>query len=797
MQGRSRADVYVLEDFRRGVVFDQLAAKPGDLSVWSRGIRVTPEGGISTRIGYTCVTPLWCDRVVASPAEFAFEYFFEHLNQIFWWERAAGGGVLLAATSQYYSPGRIYRFETRIPADVPPVSAAGETPVPGTVWPVPLDEDGIDSRSLEVECRNDDVYIDFCPYGDYCFVFDGVNTPLLIHPSLQVTPATAPIVGRGILTEPFGGGLLKGLSAGSYVYAFVPVVGKLGPTAVGFSKTTDDESFLTVSLAEVALDYKGNWRIPTYCGIGRDAWIQVTNLGGGGKAGWGGIVALRGFGNYFSSIPYLSAIRVYRTRASSAGEFWYVGEVQPGTDSFFDRVPDDALQERLDLDVLAPPRARLGHTFQDRLWVVGDLDTGDRNLVRFSERFRPLSFPESYLLYAPNLMAGDEIVRVISVGNELIFLLRHSILRLVGQTPADYALVPVSCSLGCVAPRTVARWKDGILFLSAEGPLYYSSSSGVQSLAGGLAGYWRRMPANLWQQAVGVASNDYYYLSLREDLYDEVGTTQRNNKVWACCLAHGAWTEATVLPFDGACQALDGQMFVSRHIRQGRVENGTSQGDLEEAGGVYQLREDMTHGWRVGQLWGQCNGLAGSCGPATAYSVYNYPEWMARKAEVIFEGIDCGRPGQVKVLDRIEIVYSGLINPQWNVEVRSDMMSHEVRWVPNIGETVDGEAQEAGWDHKILWNTNAYWDTVGVLDPADYVARQAALMSVKTQRVLCGVGERTDSGADVETSENPTGRTFVLRIYVGQMDPATAPYNPVENATIHRVLIYFHTEDAA
>lgn len=688
--GDRHEEVFSLENFSKGVVYTPGAAESGELSVRSRNFLITPEGHLSFNSGCVGVTPIVCDVLSGAPAySFWNERFFEHLNRIFYWQRSAGSGVLLACSASLYDKGRIYRFTTggehfvqskltygvKMGATFAP-SVAGTR---GLLWPVELQESELSPDALQVECRTD-VFIDFVPYGDYCFVFDGVNAPLLVHPNLTVSKAASPIIGSCLHVRTASYGLLDGVALGSYVYAFVPVLGKLGAGRTGFASDGEDESYVAVSLEAVATKKDGNWNVPCLADLVSPSshLSTITPLGVEEDATWGGWVFLGNFQPYFTTIPRLSEIQIYRTRRGTAGLFYYVGSVRDGEDSFLDTTPDIALGAELELGKKDPPVARLGVTYQDRLFTVGSMDEGMRNLIRFSERHRPLSFPEDWYIYAPNLLTDDEIVRAVVVRGNLYFLTRRSVLQLVGNTPADYSLVPVSTSVGIVAPRTLAHWRDGVIFLSADGVVYFDPAN-VESvftdLSGGMKNYFssQRRAHRSWEFAAGVASRDYYYLSVSEDMLIDAVPSGRNNKVFALCLRSGGWSEAYVVPFDDACQTPGQRALVSSNMRQGASGNGASY-NPPEGGGVYELVPDFPYTWIQGSQ--TTPGGHDANDPGTGMARLTETTWFDSASPVaLWEGMTLGQPDTRKRLERVEVEYVGYVDDAFRLAVAVDQSS--------------------------------------------------------------------------------------------------------------------------
>jgi hypothetical protein len=758
MQGTRPTQVYELKDFSQGISFASPGGTSGALDISSRSFLVTPRGTLKTTLGYMCLT------VLPYMANGTFGNFFEHLQQAFWWERPSGGGVLLAASAVGWDKGFLYRFDMSGPkksiryaqyneeGDVTYEYPSGVTV--GMMIPKEIEELGHPAARLDFACRDDFAFIDFVPYGDYCFVFDGVNAPAMIHPNLMVSHAGSPVIGRAVQTQVNGGTLYEGIAAGDYVYAFVPILRSLGEGHAGYGEYDEDDSFLTVSVPQFRKDCQGRLSIPL---LSETAVHTQEMRGSGGVsagASWGGFVMLKNFHEYFDSLPQISEIKIYRTRAGSAGEYFYVGTVEEGEDSFLDNVPDYAMGEALDLAVRTVPRGRLACTFQDRLFVVGD--GPDRNLIRYSERYAPIRFPEDYFIHTPQMFTDDEVVRVVEVRGNLYFLLRNSIAVLEGSTPAEFTLRVVTSAVGCVAPRSLTRWRDGIIFLSAGGPVYFDGQS-LDNLSGAMESYFSDhglAGTSLWT-ACGVASKDYYHLSLHDDLYGNVGPSSgTNNRILSCCLTNKAWSDNTGPNFDSACQTRDGRVLITLNRR------------LDRHGGVYELFEDFPWNWWIGASVESRNGMCRSAYPDT----YSDSNTMVRDSQFVWKGLDLGAPGVWKTVDRVEVHYVGYYDNAWQLQFDSIDMSVDFTQVTPPG---------AGYLQHILWDT------------ANEYAGTGCVLATRKHRIARFEGEyAADTGAG--TSRSATGRTFDLTL---RPRSASIPTDDIQWAEVEKIVVYFHTED--
>jgi len=124
-------------------------------------------------------------------------------------------------------------------------------------------------------------------------------------------------------------------------------------------------------------------------------------------------------------------------------------------------------------------------------------------------------------LFEINLKSGlgkPEITQMCVIRDALYIFLREGILRVVGSSPENYQVSSISDFVGCIAPRTLFPWRDGVVFLSKDG-LYYFNGQTLSKLAEQLPGILDTAATGMqgWQRACGAVSKDYYYLSYRDD----------------------------------------------------------------------------------------------------------------------------------------------------------------------------------------------------------------------------------------------------------------------------------------
>lgn len=68
---------------------------------------------------------------------------------------------------------------------------------------------------------------------------------------------------------------------------------------------------------------------------------------------------------------------------------------------------------------------------------------------------------------------SDCIVALAKVRGALCVLKRHSVHMLLGDTPSSFVVRPVSTDVGCIDPRSVVEYSDGVFFMSERGFMHF------------------------------------------------------------------------------------------------------------------------------------------------------------------------------------------------------------------------------------------------------------------------------------------------------------------------------------
>jgi hypothetical protein len=101
------------------------------------------------------------------------------------------------------------------------------------------------------------------------------------------------------------------------------------------------------------------------------------------------------------------------------------------------------------------------------------------------------------------------------INGTLLFFLNRGILRLYGSSPENYQFGVQNDFVGCIAPRSLVPWQDGVVFLSGDG-VYFFNGSDLRKVTGEGVGYEFRGSIG-WERACGAVNHDFYYLSYRDD----------------------------------------------------------------------------------------------------------------------------------------------------------------------------------------------------------------------------------------------------------------------------------------
>lgn len=205
-------------------------------------------------------------------------------------------------------------------------------------------------------------------------------------------------------------------------------------------------------------------------------------------------------------------VRFYRIpRAGMVAQ--YAGSAAVGEETWMDTVEDSGLGVTLPYDSGLPSTFRLLCAFEDRMWGVGGY--GRYNRVACSKAGYPDVWPGTFEIPLSAAAGTRQITQLKVVNGSLFLFLDRGILRLMGSSPENYQFTFQNDFVGCIAPRTMFPWQDGIVFLSFDG-LYFFNGTELRKLVGDRIGF-ESLGTVPWNRACGAVNHEYYYLSYRDD----------------------------------------------------------------------------------------------------------------------------------------------------------------------------------------------------------------------------------------------------------------------------------------
>lgn len=233
---------------------------------------------------------------------------------------------------------------------------------------------------------------------------------------------------------------------------------------------------------------------------------------GGAPEGTAPIFFVQNWNRY---ADYITAVRIYRVPAAGT-VMQYVGDIPRGDYSFMDILADSELGYTIPTDTGLPSNFRLMATFEDRMFAVGGF--GNPNRVACSKAGYPDIWPAIYEINLAASLGTRMITQMKVINGSLYLFLDEGILRMFGSSPENFGFTPVSEFIGCIAPKTMVPFTDGVVFLSKDG-LYFFNGSQLRKVTDSLSGVLDgSTPGSMgWHRACGATSREYYYISYRDD----------------------------------------------------------------------------------------------------------------------------------------------------------------------------------------------------------------------------------------------------------------------------------------
>lgn len=173
---------------------------------------------------------------------------------------------------------------------------------------------------------------------------------------------------------------------------------------------------------------------------------------------------------------------------------------------------------------------------------------------------------------------GDVIQQIVPYLDSLIIFKRNSVWTLRGNTPRDFQLVLGNPSLGCVAPRSVAVWDKGAIFLSNRGVFSFDGGKVVR-LSEKIDPALNALSASALAKSTAIIFQQKYYLWV-----NELGTDAYPDTAYVFDFVTNTWTKyrswnvtmATIWNRQGVDELYAADAFAATRVL--RMLVGTSDG---------------------------------------------------------------------------------------------------------------------------------------------------------------------------------------------------------------------------
>jgi len=132
---------------------------------------------------------------------------------------------------------------------------------------------------------------------------------------------------------------------------------------------------------------------------------------------------------------------------------------------------------------------------------------------------------------------GDQVVAILPFLDQLTVFKRNKIFTLRGNDPRSFVKVLANPSLGTVAPRTVAAWDKGVMFLSYRGVFSFDGAK-VSRVSEKIDPVLNVLPVGNLDTAAAVVFQQRYYLFV-----NEIGANAYNDTVYVFDFVTGVWTK--------------------------------------------------------------------------------------------------------------------------------------------------------------------------------------------------------------------------------------------------------------
>lgn len=447
-------------------------------TAYADDIAPTPQGAITSLGGYSRVVGL------------ADALFDDRINAVTYWRPSVGGDYIFLTYDS--APHFLARH-----------------PFTGN-WTL---RNVVSIQDSRYRSRKADPYIvgHYEAYGDALYYVDGVNPPLRISIGRSGFPeamamGVPPPGSSDILTvERKPVPAISALRGGVYTYAMT-AFGRWGESSAA---TFRFDTLSTLPDTESSTQYG-----PTgFCPVLAINWTGVDES--------------------------VQSINIYRSTLFS-DQLQFVARIPRGISSFVDSRRDSELGLPIPQDLGAPVLFRLLRSFDDRMFGVGGY--GNPNRLAVSKRLYPDVWPILYEVDTGVIGAGEQITQMWVINGSLYIFCRERTFRLTGFSPEDYSLEQVSSYLGCIAPRSLQPWRDGVVLLSTKGVQFFNGGQ-FTPISSPIDTLFRDTPKGSVDvsYASGAVVGDMYYLSYNDAGHGVTTTTELPNRVMVGNLATGMW----------------------------------------------------------------------------------------------------------------------------------------------------------------------------------------------------------------------------------------------------------------
>ena len=151
-----------------------------------------------------------------------------------------------------------------------------------------------------------------------------------------------------------------------------------------------------------------------------------------------------------------------------------------------------------------PTNYKVATMFQDRLWMAGDTEGGNQNVLRFSEMDEPESMPDvNELILQNNLRSTDFITALVPYAGVLVVMqARHSYrLQYVSQPVID-ASISLLAYRGCLTQRTWDICNGSLYAMDDQGVYAMDENGQIEDLSLGIF--------NLWQDKIDFTKQKWF-----------------------------------------------------------------------------------------------------------------------------------------------------------------------------------------------------------------------------------------------------------------------------------------------